>query len=235
MATHNIVHGHRTLAHAEHTAPPGRTLPQSMGHYLWGPMTAMGAMLIGTAFVLALIRANISTDFVTAFDAGEKANFETLGQLVPGFMFLGMGFVLGGISLAIARILGVFAVGGGRMQALLGEGIKAPKMPLTAKLMLVGMTMALMTLMTLMFAFGGHVYAAVQAHEAWSGATSLGTADAPFLGRAETWGTWLAGLRFLGIGLFLGSIALGLLTITDVIRFQALRIRELGATAPAAS
>ncbi len=232
MATQNIVHGHRTLAYAEHTAPPGRTLPQSMGHYLWGPMAAMGAMLIGTAFVLALIRANISTDFVTAFDAGEKANFETLGQLVPGFMFLGMGFVLGSISPAIARILGVFAVGGGRMQALVGEGIKAPKMPLTAKLMLAGMMMAMMTLM---FAFGGHIYAAVQAHEAWSGATSLSTADAPFLGRAETWGTWLAGLRFLGIGLFLGSIALGLLTITNVIRFQALRIREMGATAAAQS
>ena len=225
MATQNIVDGQHTLAYAEHPAPPGRSLPQTMGRYLWGPMTLMGAMLIATAFILAVARASISTEFATSFDSGDKANFETLGQLVPAFMFLGMGFVLGGISLAIARILGVFAVGGGRMQALIGEGIKTPKMPLTAKLMLAGMMMALM------FTFGGHVYAAVQAHDAWTGATSLGTAEASSLGRAATWGTWLAGLRFFAIGLFLGSIALGLLTITNVIRFQALRIREMGASA----
>jgi hypothetical protein len=51
------------------------------------------------------------------------------------------------------------------------------------------------------------------------------------LGRAETWGTWLEGLRRLSVGLYLASIASGLATIIRVIRFQTLRIRKLATEA----
>ncbi len=204
--------------------PLGRNLAQTIGHYLWAPMTLMGIMLVATAFALSIARAQLSVDLSEQFTPLRKANFEALGQLVPAFMFLGFAFIFTGISFAIARILGVFRVGGGDVQDAAGGGFKTLVMPLTAWAFLGTMMMAMMVLV---FAFAGHIYAAVQAHEAWINASGPGAPDAPFLGRAETWGTWLEGLRRLGVGMYLFSIALGLTTITKVIRFQTLRIREL--------
>ena len=101
-------------------------------------------------------------------------------------------------------------------------------MPVTAWMFLGGMMMAMMILVA---AFGGHVYAAFQAHDAWINASGPDGAIQHLLGRAETWGTWLEGLRRLGVGLYLASIAFGLATIIRVIRFQTLRIRELAVEA----
>jgi len=144
-----------------------------------------------------------------------------------GLMMMGVMAAIVSFSFAIARILGVFRVGGGLVQDAVGKGIKTPKMPLTAKVFLGGMMMAMMILI---FAFAGHIYAAVQANDAWTNAVGLGGADLSALGRNETWGTWLEGLRRIGVGMFLGSIALGLYTIMSIIRFQTLRIRELSTT-----
>ncbi len=81
--------------------------------------------------------------------------------------------------------------------------------------------------MILVFTFVGHIYAAVQAHDAWINATGPGAANEVLLARAETWATWLEGLRRFAVGLYLVSIAFGLATIIKVIGFQTLRIKEL--------
>ena len=224
MATGNLVLNQPTLRYVETDSPPGRNLAQTLGHYLWGPMALMGLMFVGTAFALAIARAQLSVDLSEEFTPLRKANFETLGQLIPGFMFLGFAFIFAGISFAIARILGVFRTGGGLVQDAAGKGIKTPVMPVTAWLFLGGMMMGMMVLV---FAFAGHVYAAVQAHDAWINATGPNGADAASLGRAETWGTWLEGLQRVGVGLYLASIAVVFGTIVNVIRFQTLRIKEL--------
>ena len=44
---------------------------------------------------------------------------------------------------------------------------------------------------------------------------------------AESWGTWVEGLRRLGVATYLLSFSLGLYTIVNVIRLQSRRIREL--------
>ena len=219
------VFGH-TVGHYEETdTPKGLLLPQRLGSALWAPAAIMGIMLVFTAFGLGIARSQLSVDLSEEFSATTKANFETLGQLVPGFMFLGFAMIFAAISFAIARILGVFRIGGGVMQATIGKGIRTPNMPLTAWIFLMGMMMAMMVLV---FAFVGHIYAATQAHEAWINATSAGIAgNEAALGRAETWGTWLEGLRRFGVGLYLTSIAFGLATIIKVIRFQTLRVKEL--------
>jgi len=229
MATGTLVLNQPTLRYVETEKPLGRNLAQTMGHYLWGPMALMGLMLVGTAFALAIARSQLSVDLSEEFTPLRKANFETLGQLIPGFMFLGFAFIFSGISFAIARILGVFRTGGGLVQEAAGKGIKTPVMPITAWIFLGGMMMAMMVLV---FAFAGHVYAAVQAHDAWINATGPSGADAASLGRAETWGTWLEGLRRVGVGMYLASIAFGLATIIQVIRFQTLRIKELAEQTP---
>jgi len=222
--TGTLVLGQRTLKHAVTDAALGRNIAQTIGHYLALPMAGMGLMLVAVAFVIALVRANLTVDLRGGFDAGDKAALETLGQLLPGFMFLGFAMLFAGISFSIARILGVFRVGGGLVQSAVGHGFKTPVMPVTAWIFLGGMMMAMMVLI---FAFAGHVYAAVQAHDAWINATGPDGAVQHLLGRSETWGTWLEGLRRLGVGLYLASIAFGLATIIQVIRFQTLRIREL--------
>ncbi len=224
--TSTLILNQRVDPYVEGDSPAGRNIIQTMGHYLWGPMTLMGFMLVVTAFALSIARAQLSVDLSEQFTPVRKANFETIGQLIPGFMFLGFGFILAGVSLAIARVLGVFRVGGGIVQEAAGPRIKTMIMPTTAWVFLGGMMMAMMLLV---FAFFGNVYAAVQAHEAWINATGPNAPDAPFLGRAETWGTWLEGVRRLGVGMYLASIVFGLATIMKAIRFQTLRIRELAA------
>ena len=110
------------------------------------------------------------------------------------------------------------------LQDAAGRGIKTPVMPITAWVFLAGMMMAMMLLI---FTFVGHIYAAVQAHDAWINATGPGGANEVFLGRAETWATWLEGVRRFAVGLYLLSIGFGLATIIKIIRFQTLRIREM--------
>ncbi len=205
----------------------GRLLPQTMGHYLWGPMTLMGIMLVATAFAMSIARASIASDLfpeAEGFTSLRKANFEVLNQLIPGFMVLGFALIFAAISFAIARILGVFRTGGGMVQQGIGKGIKTPVRPLTVMIFMAGMMMAMMILV---FAFAGHVYAAVQAHDAWINASGPTAPDAAFLGRAETWGTWLEALRRFGVGLYLVSIAFGLATIIKAIGFMTLRMKEL--------
>ena len=212
--------------YVETDEPPGLTLPQTVAGRLWAPMAVMGMMLVATAFALAITRSQLSVDLSEEFTPVRKANFETLGQLVPGFMFLGFGMILAAISFAIARILGVFRTGGGMVQQGIGKGIKTPVRPMTVMIFMAGMMMAMMILA---FAFAGHIYAAVQAHGAWINAMGPGApdADAAFLGRAETWATWLEALRRLAVGLYLVSIAFGLATIIKAIGFMTLRMKEL--------
>ena len=220
----NEILGRRVGRYVETDEPPGLTLPQTVGGRLWAPATVMGLILIATAFALAATRSQMSVDLSEEFTPVRKANLEVLGQLIPGIMFLGLGMIFAGISFTIARILGIFRTGGGVVQQGIGKGIKTPLRPVTVMIFFVGMMMATMLLV---FAFAGHVYAAVQAHGAWINATGPTDPDAAFLGRAETWGTWLEGLRRFAVGLYLASIAFGLATIIKAIGFLTLRMKEL--------
>jgi len=225
MTTANTqVLGYAVGRYEETDEPQGMLLPQKLGSLLWAPMTLMGIMLVFAAFGMAIARSQLIVDLSKEFSAVDKANLETLGHLIPGFMFLGFALIFAGISFSIARILGVFRAGGGLVQEAVGKGIKTPVMPISAWVFLGGMMMAMMVLI---FAFVGHIYAATQAHAAWINATSGIVGNEAALGRAETWSTWLEGLRRFGVGLFLVSITFGLATIIKVIRFQTLRIQEL--------
>ncbi len=221
----NEILGRRVGRYVETDEPPGLTLPQTVGGRLWAPATVMGLALVATAFALAATRSQMSVDLSEEFTPVRKANLEVLGQLIPGFMFLGLGMIFAAISFAIARILGIFRTGGGVVQQGIGKGIKTPLRPVTVMIFLAGMMMAMMVLV---FTFVGHVYAATQAHDAWINATSAGIAgNEAALGRAETWGTWLEGLRRFAVGLYLTSIAFGLATIIKAIGFLTMRMREL--------
>jgi hypothetical protein len=187
----------------------GYNLPQTMGRRLWGPMWVMAIMAFPIALILGIVRSN-------AISNGEaETTIAALGHTTTGVMFIGFTAVFAAISFAIARILGEFRKGGGEVQELVSSEVRTLKMPLTARILILGMAMGMMTLLV------ASIIHLVVAGQVASGATSL--AD------AETAAITLEAVRRLGVAVYLVAITFGLATITRVLRFQAIRLRELAA------
>jgi len=203
---------------------PNYTLAQYMGIYLWLPMLLVGLMAVGTAFALGIAQGAIGADLFEKFDATDKANFETLGMLSSGFVVLGIGLLLSAISFALARIAGIFRVGGGQVQEAVGNDVQTLAMPWTAWTFLILMMMGLMIVIA---GFVAHVVAAVNVHDAWIDATGPDGAIASKLGLAQTLTTWAGPLQRLGVATLFTGIAFMLATIIRILRFQANRLKEL--------
>lgn len=202
----------------------GYTLAQHMGIYLWLPMLLMGLMAIGAGFGLGIAQGAIGADLFERFDAVDKANFETLGVLSSGFVVLGIGLLLSAISFALARIAGIFRVGGGQVQEAVGNEVQTLAMPWTAWAFLMLMMMGLMIVIA---GFIVHVVAAVNVHDAWINATGPDGAIAYKLGRAQTLTTWAGPVARFGVATLFTGIAFMLATIIRILRFQATRITTL--------
>lgn len=187
----------------------GRNKPQVLGGRLWLPMLATSIMAFAVGFTLALVRAaEISDNGVTDTAA-------SLQHVTAGFMFIGFASVFAAISFAIARILGEFRAGGGEVQETVGDEVHTLKMPMTAKIFMAGMMLAMMLILIpviLHFIFAADV-----------------TGSAASLENSEERFIVLEGIRRLGVAVYLTSIAFGLATIVTVLRFQAIHIRKLAA------
>jgi hypothetical protein len=192
---------------SEHPLPAN--LPQQAGRLLWAPMLAMAAIAFPAALALAVYRAAIIAQ------GAAPSTADALGQLVPAVMFLGFASAFAAISFAIARILGVLRTGGGSVQAAAARHVQTLAMPLTAKLFIGLMAMAMMVLL---FAVAAHVVIAI--------GLAGGTTD---LATARTWAEWLEGVRRFGASTYLLAIGFGLATIYTALGFQSRRIRELPA------
>ncbi len=203
----------------------GQTMIHKLANWMWLPMIMMGVMALATAIGLGIAQAKVGSDLGEGFSPLRKANFETVQPLTGGFLFLGIALLLSGISFLLGTILGALRWGGGEVQESVGAPVKTLKMPMTAMAFL-GLMM--MGLMLALLAFGTQIFVAVQAHDAWIGASAVdvpGNGDA--LGRAQTYGSWAGPLRLAAIGVILSGIALALYTISNVLGFQFSRIREL--------
>lgn len=197
------------FAVVESTHALGFNLPQRAGRKLWAPMLAMALMGFAAAFILGLVR---STALIAA-GAADTAGAVQLAHYTAGAMFVGFLAVFSAITFAIARILGELRQGGGQVQEAAGVKVQTLRMPVTAKGMLAFMMMGMMAIavpVVLHFVVG----------------TGVGTGTVS-LARAEQSFMVLEGVRRLGVGLYLFGITLGLATIVHVLRFQAIRIREV--------
>ncbi len=185
----------------------GYNLPQRMGRLLWFPMFLMALMFFGAGMALGIARANEISD------GGAADTIVTLQHVQAGLMFLGFVSVFSAVSFAIARILGQFRAGGGEVQAAAGRTVQTLKMPGTAKVFLMLMLVAMMTIVVasiLHFVFAADIE---------NTPASLADAEDRFV--------VLEGVRRIGTAIFLFAILLGLATIIRVLRFQAVRMREL--------
>lgn len=186
---------------------PGYNKPQRMGRRLWGPMWVMAIMAFPVALAVGIVRA------VAVSEGQAESSIAALGHTTTGIMFIGFTAVFAAISFAIARILGEFRKGGGEVQELVGSEVRTLKMPLTAKIFMVGMAMGMMTLLI------ASIIHLVVAGQVASGAVSIA--------QAETAAINLEAVRRVGVAVYLVAITFGLGTITRVLRFQAIRLREL--------
>lgn len=185
----------------------GYNLPQKVGRLLWLPMFLMALMFFGAGMVLGVVRAD------EIADGGAVDTIASLQHVQAGLMFLGFASAFAAISFAIARILGQLRAGGGEVQEAAGRTVQTLRMPGTAKLFLALMMMAMMTLVVasiLHFVFAADI-----------DPTPASLAD------AEDRFVVLEGVRRLGVAVYLFAILLGLATIIRVLRFQAVRLREL--------
>lgn len=189
----------------------GYSAPHKMGRRLWAPMFAMALMAFPIGLIISWVRSAKVADTEVSDAAGQAVDVAQLGHLVPAFMFIGFLAVLAAVSFAIARILGSFRKGGGEVQETIGSEVQTLKMPLTARVFMAFMMMGMMVLLV-----------SVVLHFAAAGAV-----DASNLEDAENWAVRLEAFRRLGVGLYLFGIAFGLGTIIHVLRFQAIRIRQL--------
>jgi hypothetical protein len=192
---------------------PGYNLPQQLGRVLWLPMLLMAI----AAFAAGMILAGVRADGVAAGASPER--LAALQHVVAGLMFLGFAAVFAAISFAIARILGELRRGGGRVQEAARRSVRSLAMPLTAKLFIALMALAMMTLL-----------GAVALHFVFAASVG-GSAESLVL--AEQRFVVLEGVRRLGVALYLAAIAFGLAAIVHVLRFQAIRLRELPTESPA--
>lgn len=186
----------------------GRNLPQRIGRALALPMLAMAVMAFAAAFIVGAVRGNRISD-----GSSDAQNIEALRQLTAGLMFVGFASVFAGIAFAIARILGELRKGGGDLQESARRTVKTLVMPLTGKLFLGLMAMAMMA--TLGAAVAHLVFAATV------------NSDSTSLADSEKWFVILEGIRRIGVAVYLFSILLGLATISRVLLFQSSRVREL--------
>lgn len=203
----------------------GQTLIHRMANWMWAPMLLMGAVAVATGVALAVAQSSVGADLGEEFTALRQANFETLGPLRNGFLFLGEAMILTGISFLLGTILGVLRWGGGEVQEQVAGEVKTLQMPLTAKIF-VGLMMVGLILEFL--AFGTLVFVATQFHSAWIGASAEGVAgNVAALNRATALAAWANPLREVALGVILAAIGFALYTISNVLGFQFSRIREI--------
>jgi hypothetical protein len=188
----------------------GLNVPQRIGRVLWAPMLAMALMAFPIGFAIAVARANLVAS------GGDAATIAALGHLGPAAMFVGFAAVFAAVSFAIARILGVLRQGGGAVQEATGRRVQTLRMPATGWAFIGLMAMAMMVILA------GVVGNAVVGASIAGGSTDL-------LAQSESYAIWFEGVRRVGVALYLVAIALGLATIIEALRFQAIRLRELPA------
>lgn len=206
------IHPHFAVERTNHALGPN--LPQRIGRWLWAPMLGMGLMAFPIGLGVGIVRAALVAD------GGDPALVAGLGQFGPAAMFIGFASAFAAISFAIARILGELRSGGGRVQESAGRMVETLRMPLTAKAFLGLMAMGMMLILA---GVVGHIIVGA----------AIVSGDAALLAQGESWAIWLEAVRRVGVVTYLVAIALGLATIVEVLRFQAIRLRELPTESPA--
>jgi hypothetical protein len=248
MTTAAIRSGFSVAGYPAKATPTKEGLRMSdVAQRMWRPMLAMGAMLLLAGIVLGIvsgIRADeyfglsASTIATAPADGGivaDRAFHEAVSNgFLPPVLFLGLGFLLSGVTFLLATILGTLRDGGREIQRAVGSTSVDLAKPLTAKLFPPVMMMGLMVLIAAVVV---GVIVGVDQSNYWQHASSEvvpvpQTAElSSDLSAIQSIRSWLQPLDFVGMGLILTGIILALATIVRALRFQAGRVVQLASEA----
>jgi hypothetical protein len=206
---------------------------QNLARLMALPLLAMGAMVVAVGFATGIAGGiRFGEVFSPSAELADLGRAEALVQVTGATLFLGMGLILGGITMTLVNVVRSLRDAGREVQESLGAQPVQLAKPLTGHLTPHVMMMGVMVEVAA-FVLGivaattiGGVSAAALADPSTAGAGDL--ADIGFV-RAVS--TWLPGLRLVGVALILGSVVLTLTTIRKSIRFQGARVRELAQAA----
>ena len=214
---------------------------EGMAARAWKPFIAIGFAIVLISFAVGL-RVSFTAGDYYAFDkvtreaagmgsdlAGKKAWIESTGVWLPTFKFLGVGMLLGGVSLLLATILAALRDGGRKTQEALGSDVRLMEPPTTAKLFPLLMALGMITLIAALVI--GIVVARLS-FDYWdhSIVDNLDPATKGLLKDLRAINTitlWLEPFKFVGLALILTSIGLALATIARALRWQTDRMREM--------
>ena len=212
---------------------------QRMARKMWAPWAVMGLMIVGIALILGVV-LQAKVGFIFEFDkvtrdgdAGailEARQFvETTKAWLPTFKFLGLGMLLGSITFLLATVLGNLRAGGAAVQRSLGADVRTFK-PAIANVFPMLMMMGVMVLVA---AFVVGIVNATTANDLYShsiaeiDSAAAGSELLRQLGTVNAVTTWLAPFKFVGMALLFSGIAVALLTIVRVLRWQTGRLVDI--------
>jgi hypothetical protein len=192
----------------------------------------MGFMMVGIAFVIGYFNSQTAAAYFAEAKAvretallAERATFESVGLWLPYFKFLGLGFILGGIVMALRVIIENLQSAGNQVLANLPEGKRPgmPKPPWYGPLMpMVMMLGVVVFIVALIVSIGlansaNQLYAnPIPAIEAAGAGSSLLTD----LQRIKSTAAWLVPLKFFGVATEFLAITMGLSTIIYILSSQ---------------
>jgi hypothetical protein len=198
----------------------------------------MGFMIVVIAFFIGLNNSNNAATYFAETKAVReteltslRAGIEATGIWLPTFKFLGLGFILGGIVMALRIIIDNLKAAGMEVMANLPEDKRPslPNPPWYGPLMPVTMMVAMMIFIA---AFVVGLLVAGQASDLFSNpiptidAAAAGSPLLTQLQAIQTAKAWLVPFKFLGIALMFTSIVQGLSTIVFILTQQTQLIEK---------
>ena len=146
---------------------------------------------------------------------------------MPGVIFLGMGFLFGGITFALGTILGTLRQGGGEVQLVLGRQPQRTADALAQSGSVFPQMLGGLTVLSANFVLMSIVLAN-KPDNAFAGFNGqVASSRLSDFASLQSWETWIEPLRFVGVAIMLAGITLFLYAIIIVLRFQMTRIREM--------
>lgn len=202
---------------------------QNRARLMAWPLLAMGfmAVLVGLGTGIAG-GVNFGDAFSPSAELADLGRAEALVQVTGAFLFLGMGLILGGITMTLVNVVRSLRDAGRDVQVSLGAQPVQLDKPLSGKLT---PHVMLMGVMVEVAAFVIGIVAATTIGDvsltALADPSSAGAGHIADIGFVRAAGAWLPGLRLVGLALILTSVVLTLTTIQKSIRFQGHRVTEL--------
>ena len=245
MATATIS---RPAGYDQATKHSDMTWMQRMASKMYLPWALMGLMIMAAAFILGLVlqakeAVYFAADKATRDAAASGTNLndirsfvETTKAWLPAFKFVGLGMLLGSITFLLATILGNLRAGGAAVQRSLGAQVKTfkpfisnvfPMLMMMGMMILIGaLVVGLIIAGTANDLYGGNSIAQIDVAPA--GADILKD-----LGTVAAVSAWLVPFKFVGMAVLFSGIAVALLTLIRVLRWQTGRLVEIAEEAKA--